>query len=323
MLIWIIDEEWSDYDMEKEILSKEFPEVEIKISNYNYEKDLKEFGYKADGILIQIYGYLKEDAIEQLVQCKGIATYGGGYDRIDIEACKKKKIHVTNIQDYCTMDIAYYTMAAIYHCNNRLFDYNNRILEDINRGKWGAQSVIQPIHRLDQQTLLIIGFGMIGKKVAEIAQQNNLNIIAYDEFLSKEEIEKYGVKKVEWEEGFHQADYVSVNLKGCDENKDKITYRELKMMKKTAYIINTARGKIIREKDLIHAVNEKEISGAILDVIQVEPPTGKEEILHCDNIIVTPHISYISIESFHLLKKYAIENLISMLKGEKPRDFVC
>lgn len=320
MLIWIIDEEWKDYDLEYERLPKLLPGVEIKTSTYDYEKDLEEFGYRADGILAQVYAHIPKSTIDRLENCKVIATYGGGYDRIDVEACKKKSIMVTNIQGYCTEDLADYVLAAMYHVNKRLSYYGTRISKDVKENRWGAQAVDSLGHRLSAQTLAIIGFGMIGKAVAKKAKQLDMRVIAFDEFLSKEEIEKYGVEKVSWQEAFQQADFVSVHLKGCDENADKIGMKEFDWMKDSAHIINTARGKIIREEDLMKAVQEKKIAGAILDVVKNEPPIVGDPIFETENIIVTPHISYITEESFRDLKEFAIGNLVSVLKGERPRD---
>ncbi|MGO1580901.1 MAG: C-terminal binding protein [Peptoniphilaceae bacterium] len=323
MLIWIIDEEWTEYDLEKKFLEDTFPGVEIKVSGYDYYDDLEKFGYKADGILAQVYAYLPAKTIEKLEKCKGIATYGGGYDRIDIKACKDNGIKVTNIQGYCAEDLADYTLAAMFNLNKKICMYSSDINNLVKKGSWGALAVDRQVHRLSEQVLLIVGFGTIGKAVSAKAKSIGIKVIAYDEFLSKEEISQYGVEKVGWEEGFKNADYVSVNLKGCDENEDKIGKREFDLMKRDAYIINTSRGRVVNEEDLIEAVNKKIIGGAILDVIKNEPPQPDDPILHCDNILVTPHISYISIESFRLLKEYAIGNLISMIKDEKPRDPVC
>lgn len=320
MLIWIIDEEWKEYNLEHELLPKLLPGVEIKVSTYDYEEDLKAFGYRADGILAQVYAYLPKETIERLENCKGIATYGGGYDRIDVKTCKEKGIMVTNIQDYCSEDLADYTIAAMYQVNKQISYYAKRIAQDVKENRWGAQAVDRLGHRLSAQTLSIIGFGAIGKVVAQKAKKLDMRVIAFDEFLSKEEVEAHGVESVSWEEAFRQGDFVSVNLKGCDENADKIGMHEFQMMKDTAYLINTARGKVVREKELIQAVKEQVIAGAILDVVQTEPPVPGDEIFECDNIFVTPHISYITEESFYDLKKFAIGNLVAMMKNETPRD---
>lgn len=103
MLIWIIDEEWKDYDVEKEVLEAKYPGVEIRRSTYDYEKDLKEFGYRADGILAQVYASIPKSTIDRLENCKGIAVYGGGYDRIDVAAARTKNISVTNISGYLSL----------------------------------------------------------------------------------------------------------------------------------------------------------------------------------------------------------------------------
>ncbi|URN42083.1 C-terminal binding protein [Peptoniphilus genitalis] len=320
MLVWIIDEEWTDYDLENEYLPKVFENVDIRISNYNYEEDLKEFGYKADAILAQVYAEIPRSTIENLENCKVISTYGGGYDRIDLDACKEKGIRVTNIQGYCAEDLADYTLAAIYHFNKKIQYYANTCLENVKAGKWGSLVIEKPTHRLSEENLVIVGFGAIGKAIADKVKGTGINIYAVDEFLSETEIEKYGVKKLDWEEGFKMADYISVNLKGIDANKNKISMNEFKLMKNTASIINTSRGKVINESDLIEAVRSKEIAGAIVDVITNEPPNGDEEIFLEKNILVTPHISYISIESMKALKEFALGNLEAVLKGEEPRD---
>lgn len=317
-LIWIIDEEWSDYEIEIDILKKSFPDCEIKMSNYDYKEDLDKFGYKADGILAQVYADIPKDTIDKLKNCKGIAIYGGGYDRVDIKAARDKGIPITNVQGYCAEDLADYIIAAIFLFNKKIeYFYNN-----LNNKLWGAPAVKQNMKRISSQNLLIIGFGTIGKILAKRVSSLGIKVLAYDEFLSEEEVKKYNVIKVSWEEGLKQADYISVNLKGCDENINKLSMKDFKLMKNTAYIINTARGKIIKEDDLIQAVKNKLIAGAVLDVIKNEPPVGDEAILHCENIVVTPHISYISEESFKDLKLKTLKNLIDMLNDKKPVDLV-
>lgn len=322
MLIWIIDEEWKDYDVEMEVLQKKYPGVTIKCSTYDYAKDLEEFGYKADGILAQVYAAIPRSTIERLECCKGIAVYGGGYDKIDVTAAREKNISVTNISGYCAEDLADYVIAAMFFINKRIAQYSDRVVQDCRDNHWGAMAVPKIQHRLSAETLLIVGLGVIGKIVAHRAQPLGLRVIAFDDFVSKEAMDAVGVQKVGWQEGFSQADYISVNLKGCDENLDKINAEALSYMKQDAWIINTSRGKLIDEEALITAVEKKQIGGAVLDVIKNEPPTGEEPILHCPGIYVTPHISYISVESFRALKDRALENLCNMLEGKKPRDLV-
>ena len=318
MLIWIIDEEWKDYDVEKEVLEAKYPGVEIRHSTYDYEKDLKEFGYRADGILAQVYASIPKSTIDRLENCKGIAVYGGGYDRIDVAAARTKNISVTNISGYCAEDLADYVVAAMYFVNKGLAFYSRTVVEDVKAGKWGAMAALSPVHRLENQTLGIVGLGVIGKTVAKRAQALGIHVIAFDDFVDKKTMSNLGVEKVSWEDIFKRSDYISVHLKGCDENTDKIDAAALSYMKDTAWLINTSRGKVVSEDALIDAVKSKKIGGAILDVIKTEPPAGDEPILHVPNI----YVSYISIESFKALKDRALENLENMLAGKRPRDLV-
>ena len=173
-LFWIIDEEWSDYEIEIEILKETFPGCEIKMSNYNYKEDLEKFGYKADGILAQVYADIPKTTIDKLEHCKGIAIYGGGYDRIDIKAAKNKNISVTNVQGYCAEDLADYIIAAMYLFNKKIeYFYNN-----LDSKFWGAPAVKQNIKRLSNQKLLIIGFGTISKILAKRVSALGLKVLA-------------------------------------------------------------------------------------------------------------------------------------------------
>ena len=113
-LIWIIDEEWAEYDLEQTMLKEKYPDCVIKFSSYDYEEDLQAFGKSADAILTQIYADISKETIKQLTCCKAIAVYGSGYDRVDIIAAKEKGIKVTNVAGYCKEDIADYVMAAVY-----------------------------------------------------------------------------------------------------------------------------------------------------------------------------------------------------------------
>lgn len=320
MRIWIIDEEWSDYNYEIETLTKRFPGVEIRISTYDYAEDFKSFGQYADGILAQVYADLPAATIDQLQNCKGIAVYGGGYEKLDIEACRRNGIKATNIQGYCAEDVADYVIAAIYHGYKQISQYAQRVLTDVAHNKWGATAATHISHRLSEQNVLVIGLGGIGSVVARKAKSIGLHVLVYDEHLDFEAIRSYGYEPVTWEDGFKRADYISVNLRGCEPNFNKIGMPEFRLMKSTAWLINTARGKIIREEELMAAIKDKEIAGAVVDVISQEPAHVNDPIFQCPNLYVTPHISYISIESYKSLKEYAVDNLIAMLTDKTPRD---
>lgn len=315
-LIWIIDEEWPDYDIERKLLAEAFPGCEIRHSSNDYFDDLESFGKKADAVICQVYVNLPKQAIEKLEKCKIISVYGGGYDRVDLEAAKAKNITVTFVPGYCVDDVSDYVIAAVYFFNKQL-DYYLNLKEHVC---WGAQAVNDIKPRVNQSTLLIVGFGRIGSAVALKAQQMGMRVIAADPIMTKKMEEAFHVRTVGLEEGLRQADYITLHVKYDESVHHLIGENEFKQMKKSAYLINTTRGKIIDEEKLIKAVEQKEIAGAMLDVVSIEPPVGNEAIFNCKNIYVTQHVSYISTQSLRSLKERAANNVIKVLNGEVASD---
>lgn len=317
-LIWIIDEEWNDYRIEEELLQKHFPDCTIKHSGNDYTEDFESFGKNADAIICQVYVDLPKEIISRLNHCKIIAIYGGGYDRVAIEAAKAKGITVTYVPGYCVEDVSDYVIAAIYYFNKQIDYY----LKAANKGPWGAQAVGKLNPRIHSSTLLIIGFGRIGKAVAEKARKMGMTVLIYDVKSDPGDEDKYGVQRVPLDYGLKNADYVTVHLNYHEGNHFFISMKEIGMMKDTSYLINTSRGKAINETDLMDAVNQGMIAGAMLDVIANEPPVGTEDIFHCPNIYVTPHVSYLSLESLTTLKERASYNVIQVLDGKATKDAV-
>ena len=317
-LIWIIDECWPEYDIEKAILDERYPGCTIKVSRYDYQEDLQAFGKDADVILLQIFASMPAAAIRQLTRCKGIAVYGGGYDLVDAAAARQKGISVTNVSDYCKEDVADFVMAAVYHLEKQILSYPYPLEE----GSWSMPSPRKRIRRLTGSTLLVIGLGRIGKVVAAKGKGLGMRVQAYDPYVDQAAMERLGVEKVSWDEGLGQADVVSVNCILTPETQGMLKYEDFARMKRSSCLVNTARGKILVERDLVRAVEDGLIAGAVLDVIEVEPPTMEEPVFKCRGILVTPHISYFSEQSYAELKTRTAGNAVDMLEGRKPPDLV-
>ncbi|CUH95983.1 hypothetical protein P22_2071 [Propionispora sp. 2/2-37] len=317
-LIWIIDEEWPDYEIEKEILTRKFPGCTIRFSGEQFAADLADFGKLADAIICQINIEMSADIIEQLEQCKVIAVYGAGYDKVDVKSAKSKGIPVSNVPGYCNEDLSDYVIASIYHFNKQLTSWQLPVKE----GRWGAQAVKNPVKRVSKSTLFIIGFGKIGRMTATKAKALGMRVLAYSPHLTTETAEIYGVEKVDWDTGLAQADYVSVHTIFTEATASLLSYTDFSKMKPTAYFINTSRGGVVNQKDLLKAVQENVIAGAALDVLQQEPPNRNDAILYCPHILVTPHISYLSEEALYELKYRAADNAAKILAGEHTDDVI-
>lgn len=316
MLIWIIDEEWPGYELEKQAILEKYPDCDIRFSGNDYAADLEEFGKAADAVICQISVDMNGDTIRKLDNCKVISVYGVGYDNVDTAAAKEKGIKVCNVPGYCAEDVSDYAIAAMYaHC--KLWKTYSP-----SDGLWGAQAAPGKIYRISNMTLLILGFGRIGRMIAGKAKAAGMKVLCYDPYVSSETAEQLGVSKVEMEDGLRQADFISLNMKLCEETEHMISDREFGLMKKSAYIINASRGKTLDTAALLRAVKAGKIAGACLDVLEEEPPRADDPVLACPGITVTPHISFYSEDSLDELQVSAALNALKILDDQEIPEIV-
>lgn len=315
---WIIDNEWPDYHVETALLKEAWPDCRIEVSGIPFEEDLKRFGAEADAVLVQIGAVLDAGVIARLKNCRGIAVFGAGYDNVDIAAAKERGIPVTNVNGYCAEDIADYVLAVIFHFYKRLMGFS----ANAGNGRWGAEALGAPIRRLGKQALLLMGFGHIGSVTAKRAGALGINVMAYDPYLPEEKIRAGGAEPVSLEEGLRRADYVSVHVRLTEQTRGLVNLEFLRKMKQSAVLINVARGPLVNEEELVFAVREGVIGGAVLDVVETEPIAADSPLLHTENLLVTPHISYASEESVLDLRTRAVNNALAMYRGETPPDLI-
>ncbi|NQT28364.1 MAG: C-terminal binding protein, partial [Candidatus Omnitrophica bacterium] len=252
--------------------------------------------------------------IESLKRCKVIVRYGVGVDNIDIEAATEHKIIVANVPDFCIDEVSTHTLALILACARGIILLDSKIKEK----KWDF-TLAKPLFRTQGKILGLFGLGNIARAVAKKASGFGFKIIAYDPYVSKV---NDGIELVEFSKLLPDSDFVSIHVPLTDETRHSFGENELKAMKKTAYLINTARGPIVDEKDLYKALKNRWIAGAALDVMEKEPPDWENSLLKLDNLIITPHISFYSEESYVELKTKAAKAVLSVLKGELPPAFV-
>ena len=315
---WIIDDEWPDYGVETSLLKQAYPQCRIEYSGVPFDADLQRFGAEADVILTQISAEINAGVLSRLNACRGIAVFGSGYNNVDVSAAKAQGIAVTNVNGYCAEDVADYVLAVVFHFYKRIA----RFAANAANGRWGVNAIDTPIHRLSGQTLLIMGLGHIGSMTAKRAAALGMRVLAYSPHLSEEKLRVCGAEPVTLDEGLRQADYVSVHIRLAEQTRGLINAEFLRKMKKTAVLINVARGALVNERDLIAAVREGVIGGAVLDVTEKEPLPADSPLLHTKNILVTPHISYASEESVIDLRERAVKNALAMYRGETPPDLV-
>jgi len=309
--IVITDCDHPSVEIEKEILSEIDPE--FVLAHCNTEDEVIEVAKDADGIINQ-YAPISRRVIESLKSCKVIARYGVGVDNINVEAATEHKIIVANVPDYCVDEVSTHSISLILSCARGITLLDRKVRDK----KWDF-TLAKPLFRTQGKVLGLFGLGRIAKMVAQKASGFGLKIIAYDPYVSKVNTR---TKLVEFSQLLSDSDFVSIHVPLTDETRHLFGENKLRAMKKTAYLINTSRGPIIDEKALCKALENKWIAGAALDVMEKEPPDWKNPLLNLDNLIITPHISFYSEESYIELKTKVAESVLSVLKGKLPRAIV-
>lgn len=309
------DFDFPGIDIEKGVLSE--IDCEIVTPQTTNEDKLIEVCRDADALLVQ-YAQITEKVINSMTKCKVMSRFGIGVDSIDGKAARAKGIHVCNVPDYCTDEVADHSLAIILSLGRKIVQLSNSVREGI----WDTLKVGKPIYNFRNQILGLIGFGKIPQNLCLKAMNLFKEILIYDPFISLETAEKFGVRVATFYEILRSSDFISIHCPLNENTRYMFGLREFQLMRQTAYIVNTSRGAIINTADLYQAINTDLIAGAGLDVLEKEPPGMDFALAKLNNVIITPHAGYYSetaLEELH--NKWAI-NVLKVLKGEKPVNVV-
>jgi D-3-phosphoglycerate dehydrogenase / 2-oxoglutarate reductase len=309
--IVITDCDHPSIDFEKEVFKQ--IDADLILENCKTEEDVIAVASDADGIVNQ-YAPITKKVIQALSKCKVISRYGVGVDTIDIEAATDKNIVVANVPDYCVDEVSTHAMSLILACARGLTILDRKVREK----KWDF-TIVKPLFRTEGQIVGLFGLGRIARKVAQKALGFGFNVIAYDPYVTEDE---RGIKLVDFDNLLRSADFISIHAPLTKETRHSFGENELRKMKKSAFLVNTSRGPLINENALYKALNGKWITGAALDVMEKEPPDWDNPLLSFENIIITPHISFYSEESYKELKTKVADSVLAVLKGNLPRSAV-
>ena len=262
-------------------------------------------------ILVIMYNGVNKVLLERAKKLKYIAVMRSGLENVDIEECKKRGIKVSNCPGKVSEPVS--EMA----CTMILDVMRSVSLVNKNR-KPGAGFLAVESSKLSYETTIgIVGFGIIGKKVAKKLGGFDFNFIAFDPYAKEEDAEKLGVRLVGLEELLSTADIITIHARLLPATENMIGEKEIALMKPTAYLVNTARAGLVNEQALIEALKSKRIKGAALDVFK-EEPLPDDHILHqLDNVILTPHMAGNAGDVMLLSVKMMMEEIIRYMSDEK------
>lgn len=271
----------------------------------------------ADGVIIQ-YAPLTRRVIESLRRCRVISRYGVGVDTVDVAAATDRGIWVANVPNFSTVEVAEHTIALLLALARRLFPLDDLV----HRGGWSTIDVMQHTVPLVDQTLGLIGFGAIARAVAFRARALGLHMLTYSPRTPTNVTLEYGVEQASLGDVFARSDYISLHCPLTPETRHIVDATAIRQMKPGAHLINTARGQLVDQPALVHALQEGRLAGAALDVLEHEPIPPGDPLLAMRNVILTPHSAFYSVRSLEDLQTRAAENVVDVLRGEAPHSAV-
>lgn len=263
---------------------KEVKEFQVDCRTGLSPEELKKIIKDYDALIVRSETKVTADIIEAAERMRFIGRAGVGLDNVDLKAATKKGIVAMNTPAGNTTSTAEHTMSLILSLARNI----PQACASLKAGKW-ERSKFSGVE-LYGKTLGVIGFGRIGSTVAKFAKSFEMKVVVYDPYLSMDVAAQKGVGMVDWETVLKESDYITIHIPKSAETKNLISHKEFGMMKKSARVINCARGGIIDEAALIKALEEKRIAGCALDVYEQEPPPPDLPLLKFDNCVVTPHL---------------------------------
>ena len=272
---------------------------------------------EADGLICFPYDKIDKEMIDGAKNLKVISTYSVGFDHIDTEYAKEKKIRVGYTPEVLTDATADLAFSLLLDISRRISE-GDKIIRD---GKWkeifGAFDYVGV--DLQGKTIGILGLGRIGSTLAKRAKAFDMKIIYHNrKHVSKTREKSLNAKYVSFEKLITDSDFISIHVPHTKETDQLFDMKILKKMKNTAFLINTSRGKVINEKDLVAALKKKTIAGAGLDVFEIEPINKKHPFVKLPNIVLAPHIGSSTKETRIKMAEITVKNLDLGMKGKKP-----
>jgi D-3-phosphoglycerate dehydrogenase len=309
-LIAVTDSPFPSLDPAKAALARIDPD--LRVANSASAEDILAVGRDADAILVT-YAKLPGDLLRQLRRCKAIGRFGLGVDNIDIAAATELGITVTYVPDYCMQEVSDHAMALLLALARKVPQSNALV----QAGRWDMPAVV-PIHRLAGRVLGLVGFGNIPRALAPKAKAFGLRVVAHDPNVSQHALADVGVESMSFDRLLEISDFVSIHAPLLPVTRGLFNAEVFGKMKQGSYLINTARGPLVDEDALLAALDSGRLAGAALDVVAVEPLPKESRLIGRDNVVLTPHTGFYSVEALNELQTKCAADVARVLSGETP-----
>jgi len=288
--------------------------AEAVIQDPQSEKELCELVKDVDAVIVGDFP-ITPKVFDSAPRLKLVAKCGVGYDNIDVQYATKRGVFATNVPSVLAGPVAEHALMLMLSVARRLVtaDASSR------SAGWDSFRALGPGFELAGKTLGIIGFGAIGSRIAEMSPAFRMKALAFDSLVPPEKIRERGAEPVSMEDLLRRSDIVSVNVPLSPATTKLIGEKELRMMKPTAVLINTARGKVLDENALVRALSSGWIAAAGIDVFEKEPPDPNNPLMKLTNITMTPHTAAFTSEATKALWLACIGAVNAVLSGGRPQ----
>ena len=312
----------------KVYVARKIPEVGVellkKFCDVNYRdeipppsrEELLDAVEDVDAIYCTLSERIDREVMDRAGKLRVIGTMSVGVDHIDVNYATSKGIYVVYTPGVLTETVADHAWALLLATARRVVEADRIIREGGWEIPWAPTMMLG--YDVHGKTLGVVGMGRIGSAVARRAKGFNMRVLYYDIIRRKELEEELGAEYVELDELLRESDFVTLHVPLTPKTRGLIGERELRLMKKTAILVNTSRGPVVEQKALTRALREGWIAGAGLDVFEEEPIPADDPLLKLDNVVLTPHIASASHDTRNRMAEYAAEGIIKVLKGERP-----
>ena len=310
--VLVTDYAWPSLDVERRILGE--IGAELIVADSGGDDELVALAADADAILTN-WKRVPPEALDAASRCLLVSRYGVGLDNIPVDHATELGILVTNVPDFCLEEVSDHAMALLLACARRVVVFARAT----RGGLWDLAAETGP-SRLAEQTIGLIGYGNTARALVPKARGFGLRVVAYTPRATPATGEVELTNDLDCV--LAESDYVSLHAPATRETVGLIGARELRLMKRTAFLINTSRGALVDEDALARALEERWIAGAALDVLRQEPPSADHPLLTLDNVIVTPHAAFYSKTAIAELQTKAATNVARVLTGSLPHSVV-
>ena len=308
-VIAITDSPFPSLDPAKTALARLSPEY--RVAKSPAADDILAVARDADAILVT-YAKLPGELLRQLKRCKAIGRFGLGVDNIDLPAAKELGIAVNYVPDYCLREVSDHAMALLLALARKV-PFSNKLVQS---GRWEVPPIV-PLRRLEGQVLGLVGFGNIPRALAPKAQAFGLKVLTHDPYVKPDVLAAAGVAGVSFDDLLARSDFISVHAPLMPQTRGLMNAAAFARMKKGALLINTARGPLVDEAALVAALDSGQLGGAGLDVVTTEPLAKDSPLVGRDNVILTPHTAFYSVEALEELQTKCASDVARVLSGER------